>query len=542
MKKNFSEVSVYKKIKANRNRIKSGDKTLETTIINNNNSLNSSQINSKILLEKQKQDQEKPKKFTYLSHRVQIPIIYYERVKFIKELFNSEDLSFAITYAPSSKMATTKQLGKFFREKTTNILNIATTVIYYLYKCISINKNIFEKSIKGNSSKNLLETIKIKDRTCDEVLKSCIINTPKESAELFYEICGYAGVKIEIVSGLIKRKNYKRGDSLFKHYWCVMNCGIEKNYLIDPLLCIGNIEDNGDFIKELKPFYFLTPPLFFLENHLPNEEKYQFIPRALKVKEFTRKEMSYFTEDFYNDVFKYDIRLENRTAPEFECLDSETKINFVINESGLESELFLNDKLLPNNSVDINNKQVLSNYTVTLFFPSDGEYKLILFMKKNDERKNILTYRINVKIKNVINHEPKKKIVKKKIVMPNFRALSPLYYTKNKENKEKKFSKCASDFGEKIKNKCYDNNDAYVFEPKNKILRLGQDAKFKVRIRNAKYVVVLDGKRWNYLRRKEDDIFEGIIPIKSENIVVCALRNNNIYTEVFEFLAVSKLY
>ena len=23
-----------------------------------------------------------------------------------------------------------------------------------------------------------------------------------------------------------------------------MNCGIEKNYLIDPLLCIGNIEDN----------------------------------------------------------------------------------------------------------------------------------------------------------------------------------------------------------------------------------------------------------------------------------------------------------
>ena len=41
------------------------------------------------------------------------------------------------------------------------------------------------------------------------MLKSCIINTPKESAELFYEICGYAGVKIEIVSGLIKRKIIK---------------------------------------------------------------------------------------------------------------------------------------------------------------------------------------------------------------------------------------------------------------------------------------------------------------------------------------------
>ena len=103
-----------------------------------------------------------------------------------------------------------------------------------------------------------------------------------------------------------------------------------------------------------------------------------------------------------------------------------------------------------------------------------------------------------------------------------------------------KLNKCASDFGEKIKNKCYDNNETYIFEPRIKILRIGQDARFKVRVRNAKNVVVLDGKRWNYLRKKDDDIFEGVIPIKSENVVICAMRNNNIYTEVFEFLAIKK--
>ncbi len=134
----------------------------------------------------------------------------------------------------------------------------------------------------------------------------------------------------------------------------------------------------------------------------------------------------------------------------------------------------------------------------------------------------------------------KKKVVKKKIVIPNFRSVSP-FYEKKQDKGDIRINKCASDFGEKIKNKCYDNNDAYVFEPKNKILRIGQDAKFKVRVRNAKYVVVLDGKRWNYLKRREDDIFEGIIPIKSENIVVCTLRKNDIYTEVFEFLAVAKV-
>ena len=538
MRKNFSEISLNKNLR--QNRVLSKDKTLDTSNINNN-SLNKSQINSKILLEKQNQEKEKPKKFNYLSQKVQIPIIYYERVKFVKELFNNESLGYIIVNAPVPKTTTTKHLGKYFRQNLKNILEITSGVIYYLFKCMAINKNIFEKSIKGNSSKNLQDILKNKDRTCDEVLQSGIINTPKESAELLYEICGYSGVKLEMVNGLIKRKNYKRGDSLYKHCWCVIICGIEKNYLIDQLLCMGTLKENNEFIKELKPFYFLTPPLFFIENHLPDESKYQFMSRSLKVKEFSRKEILYFTDEFYNDIFKFNIHLENRTAPEFECVDSETKIKFTVSETGLDSELFLNDKLLPKESVDIDNREVLSNYTITLFFPSDGEYKLNLIIKKNDEKIKILSYRISVKIKNIIKHEePKQKTAKKKIVMPNFKAVSPLYFAKFKE-KETKLNKCASDFGEKIKNKCYDNNDAYVFEPRNKILRIGHDSKFKVKVRNAKYVVVLDGKRWNYLKRKDDDVFEGIIPIKSENIVVCAMRNNNIYTEVFEFLAIKQL-
>ena len=538
MKKNFSDISVYNKLLP-RNKLITHDKTLETTSINNSPS-NKSIIQSKISSDKLKQ--EKPKVFTYLSHKVQIPIIYYERVKFIKELFNKESLSEIVANSPSSKYATTKYLGRIFKQKLKSILEIVTGVIYYLYKCIAINRNIFEKSLKGNnSSKNLQDILKIKERSSDEVLQSGVINTPKESIDLFYEICGYAGVRIKKISGLIKRRKYKRGDTLLKHWWCVLNCGVEKNYFIDPLLCLGNILDNGEFVKELRPFYFLTPPLFFLENHLPDDDIYQFMPRPLKVKEFTRRENLYLTQDFYNDVFKYYIELDNRTSPEFECIDSETKIKLSINETSLESELYLNDKLLPKESVKITNKEGLSNYIITIYFPSDGEYKLNLLVKMNQSMERVLTYRILVKIKNFIKHEPKKKIEKKKIVMPKFRALSPLYFTKNKSMQDSKMNKCVSEFDEKIKNKCYDNNDAYVFEPKNKILRIGQDAKFKVRVRNAKYVVVLDGKRWNYLKRREDDIFEGIIPIKSENIVVCTLRKNDIYTEVFEFLAVAKV-
>jgi hypothetical protein len=173
--------------------------------------------------------------------------------------------------------------------------------------------------------------------------------------------------------------------------------------------------------------------------------------RPLKVKEFTRKENLYLTQDFYNDVFKYYIELDNRTTPEFECFDSETNIKLSINESSLESKLYLNDKLLPRENVKITNKEGLSNYIITINFPSDGEYKLDLLVSTNQSIERVLTYRISVKIKNFINHEPKKKIEKKKIVMPKFRALSPLYFTKNKSMKDSKKNKCVSEFDEKTK-------------------------------------------------------------------------------------------
>ena len=118
---------------------------------------------------------------------------------------------------------------------------------------------------------------------------------------------------------------------------------------------------------------------------------------------------------------------------------------------------------------------------------------------------------------------------------------SPQYRKKKIESTlERQLTKCSSDFDEKIKNKCFDNDAAYLYEPKTKILKIGQGIKFRVKIRGAKNVAVLDGRKWNYLRKKEDEIFEGIVTIESENVVLCAMRNRNIYTEVYEFLAIKR--
>jgi hypothetical protein len=118
-----------------------------------------------------------------------------------------------------------------------------------------------------------------------------------------------------------------------------------------------------------------------------------------------------------------------------------------------------------------------------------------------------------------------------------------VFNSKNKKNfnifKEKKLTKSESDFQNRLKLKCFDNKNAFCFEPHNKFLKIGQNQRFKVKVSDAKFVFVLDGRKWNILKKSDSGLYEGNFVIQNENIVVCALKTNNIYTEIFEFLALN---
>ena len=273
------------------------------------------------------------------------------------------------------------------------------------------------------------------------------------------------------------------------------------------------------------------------------QEKYQFINKILKVREFTKKPQT-ITEDFYNTVYKYNFKLDNYPKPEFNCKDSEIVVKFIVDSMELEVECICNGKKLPENKAYIADSAFRNRYNINLIFPNNGEYKLNIIGKKTGtvlDKHTLLVFKINVKIINVIKHEDvKKKEISKKIIT-HLRMGSPQYRKKKIESTlERQLTKCSSDFDEKIKNKCFDNDAAYLYEPKTKILKIGQGIKFRVKVRGAKNVAVLDGRKWNYLRKKEDEIFEGIVTIESENVVLCAMRNRNIYTEVYEFLAIKR--
>jgi hypothetical protein len=346
-----------------------------------------------------------------------------------------------------------------------------------------------------------------------------------------------------IINGYIKRKGYKIGDSIYKYKWCLLDCGQNKKFLIDPYLCMGEEKDDIGLSTDFKPFYFCTDPDLFIENHIPDEEKNQLLIKTIRVKEFTKKAYT-TTEVFYSNVYRYNFQLKNYYKPEFNCKDSEITINFIIDSMELQAQCFVNGKKMPEDKVKLSNNTFRNNYNLLILFTSNGEYKVNIIGKRLNtisEPNLLLTFKINVKIKNVIKHEEtKEKEVRKKVVT-HLRMGSPQYQKKKVESSlERQLTKCSSDFDEKIKNKCFDNDSAYLYEPKNKILRIGQDTRFKVRVKGAKNVAVLDGRKWNYLRRKEEELFEGNVVIENENIVLCAMRNKNIFTEVFEFLAIKR--
>ena len=467
----------------------------------------------------------KPKKIQYLNQKVYFPVNIPDKIEFIHNLFYNDELGYVINSAPLYKSSTIHDIGKYFKIKLKYILEISSGILYYIYKNFKINKIEDEK------------------RTTEEILNSGEINSYTEMCELYSDLCNSSGVKVLIINGFIKHKGYKVGDSIHKYKWCLLDCGQEKKFLIDPYLSMGEEKDENDLSTDFKPFYFLTDPDFFIEDHIPDEEKNQLLIKTIKVKEFTKKPYT-VTEEFYSNVYKYNFKLKNYYKPEFHCKDSEIDIKFILDGYDLEVECFINGRKLPEDKVKIDNSEFRNNYDIKIIFTSNGEYKLNIIGKKINtvnEPQTLLTFKINVKIKNIIKHEEiNKKEIKKKVVT-HLRMGSPQYQKKKIETSiGRQLTKCSSDFDEKIKNKCFDNESAYLYEPRNRILRIGQDTRFKVRIRGAKNVAVLDGRKWVYLRRKEDELFEGNVVIENESVVLCAMRNRNIFTEVFEFLAIKR--
>ena len=342
----------------------------------------------------------KTRKIVYLNQKVYFPMNIPDKIDFIYNLFYNDELGYVINSAPLFKSATIYEIGKYFKIKLKYILEIASGILYYIFK----NFKITEKD-EGK-------------RTTEEILSSGEIYSYTEICELYQDLCNSSGIKIYIINGCLKKKGYKIGDSIYKYKWCLLDCGNQnKKFLIDPYLAMGEEKDDIGLSSDFKPFYFCTDPDLFIENHIPDDDKNQLLIKTMRVKEFTKKAYT-MTEEFYSNVYRYNFKLKNYFKPEFNCKDSEIVIKFILDSMDLSVQCFANGKKMTEDKVKISNNTFRNNYEILIVFISNGEYKLNIIGKrfnKIEEPKVLLTYKINVKITNIIKHEEvKKKVVKKK--------------------------------------------------------------------------------------------------------------------------------
>lgn len=294
-------------------------------------------------------------------------------------------------------------------------------------------------------------------------------------------------------------------------------------------------------------YYFMTPPQYLINTHRPIEDYFQFLDKTLTFPQFFYKKLINYG-DFYMGVYLNGVELLSHIYPTIEIKKNE-HLEIKLRQRGyvLEGDLYSTNLLNKVGEVKLSYEDEQKIYTFEPLFPGVGEFIFRINSRPiiaNDiNYKSLFEYRIRViipknylyfeKYKLLKNNNEDNKIKEKRnetLLLPKLNASQVIIQPKIIQD----YSKILPSKKNKII--CYDNQDFHLIEPRTKILRKGIKFKFKIKIKGATNVSLLDGNHWTPLRKIEEDIYEGIKEIETDNVSICCLRNRNVYTEVIKFM------
>ena len=300
--------------------------------------------------------------------------------------------------------------------------------------------------------------------------------------------------------------------------------------------------------KVFNIYYFMTPPQYLICTHRPNKDYLQFLDKTLTFSQFySKKHVNY--GDFYMGVFLNNVELLSHKYPIIEIKKNE-KLEIKLRQKGniLEGDLYSSNLLNKVGEIKLSYDDENNIYTFEPSFPRLGEFVLRIssrpIVSTDIVYKPLFDYRIKVTVplkylyfekykllKNNDNNKIKEKRADSSmLLLPKLSTSQTIIQPKIIQD----YSKVLPSKTNKIV--CYDNQDFHLIEPKTKILRKGITFKFKIRIKGATNVSLLDGNHWTPLKRIEEDIYEGNKEIETDNVSICCLRNRNVYTEVIKFM------
>ena len=331
-------------------------------------------------------------------------------------------------------------------------------------------------------------------------------------------------------------------------------------YFVDTLLGSGGISGenidslnnpNNDkkFCEDIdiffNPFYFMPLPKYLITTHRPKEDLWQFVDKTLTPIQFMNKNIPDISQ-FYRGVYQYNVELLTHKYP---IIDMNLKDNLTI-------ELRLKKAVLQSDLYDINAKikigdvkySYVEKKNIFIFepsFPGNGDYLIRVKCRSLTSTDLIywplLDYIVRIhnklatfshfdKYKKIKSDENKNMFDKKQIItLPKLSNTQLI-------NRPKIINDYSNFFPSKLNKKiCYDSDGFFLIEPRVPYLKKGNSIKFKVIVKGANYVTLLDGNHWSNLKKIDKDTFEGEKNIKTDNVSICCLKGKNIFTEVYKF-------
>ena len=541
-----------------------------------------------------------PKNRPLLNHKRGngIPNNFLERMKFLEKKFNDPKFIKYYNKKPKKKSYNFNETINYFVKysKTHSELDSIMMAFYFVCKEIKFDKDYYDSEEETKINQTPMDVYD-EGLAVSSGFTNLFEYILRKMEIKFKHIDGYCKLmpKKQPIKKLKKNKKLNRVQSAknfneainelndtINHSWNAFYIKGEW-YFCDCLLASGSIEKEEDEITQMNLkqldinnnfynynnvntlanssrnneeqdyfnfFYFMIPPDFLISTHRPIDDIWQFMPKTLSFREFYNKRTINYGEFYYN-VFKYKIKLISHLYP-YITITTKDKLQIKIELAGhiIEANLFysLGNKKI--SEVKFFNEDSSDIYTFEPVFPKKGEYILklnarsiisteILYWPLLDYIIKVDNFfQVNEKAGFITSEESMSKKKRKiKEILPKL--------AKNPSTKKLFTPKIVSDYSKifspkSIKKICYDTKDFKIIEPKNYILKKGAESKFKIFVKGAVSVSILDGNRMTFLKRREDHIFIGQRVIETNNVSLCCLRGKNVFTELYKFKVINE--
>jgi len=324
----------------------------------------------------------------------------------------------------------------------------------------------------------------------------------------------------------------------------------------------NNSSNNIVYISEeskdtnFNPFFFMASPEYMINSHLPGNDSWQMIPKFCTLKQFLSKRVIDYAK-FFKGLYKYDVELLTHQSPFIQTnLNEKLIIQLKLFSYLVEAHLYDSTGHHKISEVKFLTDRKNGIVNIEPIFPKIGEYILKMNIRAINSTdliyKPFLDYVILVGNNLSFNHFEKYKKLKIRSDKIDDGLFLPKIHDSNlnlnkKGNNTISQGRIITDYNKVFPSRsnkviCYDNEGFVLIEPKTIYIRKGMLTKFKLRIKGAHSVFLLDGNKWTFLKKVEENTFQGQKEIKTDNVSVCCLKNKNVFTEVFRFKTKKKMF